>query len=442
MNESDGERIASLLDELNYHRVYKEAEADLVVVVACSVRQAAVDRIYGRAKQWKAMKKKKKLITALSGCVVKEDQDKLKSVFDIFFEIKDLNSLPARLGEYFHDTKSLEQTDDSYFKIQPKYSSSFQAYVPISTGCNNFCTFCVVPYTRGREKSRPASDIIKEVRHLLEYGYKEIVLLGQNVNSYGLDTLPPRMVTPEGQLRFKDVKPDIDFPKLLKQVARLPFEFWIRFITSNPQDMSDELIKVVAEEPNCLNYIHLPIQAGDDQVLKRMNRRHTIDHYKKLVDKIKSQIPDVALTTDVIVGFCGETDQQFQNTLELFKDIKYDMAYTAQYSHRPGTGAYKALKDDVPEEVKEQREIQLTNVLRDGALEQNQKLVNKELIVLVDTFRKGNNLGKTEGNKTVKFQYGQDLRGQFVRAKITSARPWGLAGELLATNLTARGNPQ
>ncbi len=440
MNLSDGERIASLLEELNFWRTEKEAEADLIVVVSCSIRQKAVDRIHGKAKTWKGMKKDRRLITALSGCVVKDDQTKLASVFDIFFDMKDLNSLPARLGPFFN---SLPEThhEGEYFRIQPKYSSDFQAYVPIMTGCNNFCTFCVVPYTRGREQSRPADRILAEVRHLLERGYKEIVLIGQNVNSYGLDTLPPRLVTPDGQLRFKDKTPDIDFPKLLRQIAQLPYEFWLRFITSNPQDMSDELIEVVANEPNCVPYIHLPIQAGDDEMLRRMNRRHTIAHYYTLVDKIRERIPGVALTTDVIVGFCGETDAQFRNTLELFKTIQYDMGYTAQYSHRAGTAAHRAMVDDVPPEIKEAREIELTDVLRAGALERNQAVIGTKQVVLIDEFRSGANFGKTASQKSIKIPVDRDLRGRFVLAEVVGAQAWGLAGKLLNDNVTARGVP-
>jgi tRNA-2-methylthio-N6-dimethylallyladenosine synthase len=438
MNYSDAERISSLLEELNFWRTEKEAEADLIVVVACSIRQKAVDRIHGKAVTWKKIRSGRRFVTALSGCVLPTDRTTLESVFDIFFDMKDLNSLPEKLSRYFEDLKDPAVSEDHY-RIQPKYSSSFQAYVPIATGCNNFCTFCVVPYTRGREKSRPAEQIINEVESLLDRGYKEIVLVGQNVNSYGLDMLPPRLVTSEGSLRFNDRKPEVSFPDLLRRIAQLPGRFWIRFLTSNPQDMSDELLDVVAEEPNCTPYIHLPIQAGDDEMLKRMNRRHTVAHYRELVDKIRARIPGVAITTDVIVGFCGETEAQFHNTLQLFSDVKYDMAYTAQYSHRSGTAAFKAMVDDVPASVKIDREIRLTDVLRQGALERNSVYVGTTQTVLIDKFRNGFNLGKTDTFKTVKIPHDQDLRGRFVSAEITKAEPWGLAGKLINDNVTARG---
>lgn len=440
MNESDAERISALLEQLNFWRVDREAEADLIVVVACSIRQKAVDRIYGKAKTWNGLKRTRRLVTALSGCVLKSDQAKLAPVFDIFFDVKDANSLPSQLGRFFGSSTAHSPVDD-FFRIQPKYSSTYQAFVPIMTGCNNFCTFCVVPYTRGRERSRPADRILAEVRALLEQGHKEIMLLGQNVNSYGLDTLPPRLVTPDGQLRFKDKTPEIDFPKLLRSIARLPYEFWLKFLTSNPQDMSDALLDVVATEPNCAPYIHLPIQAGDDAVLRRMNRRHSVAHYRALADRIRERMPGVAITTDVIVGFCGETNRQFENTLALFRDLKYDMAYTAQYSHRPGTGAYRALRDDVPAPAKEERERRLTDVLRQGAFERNQALVGSKQVVLVNAFKRGANFGKTNTEKTVKIPADQDWRGRFVLAEITQAQPWGLTGELIHDNVTARGVP-
>ncbi len=439
MNVSDSERIAALLEQLNYERVSEEQAADLVVVVACSIRQSAVDRVYGRAQKWRSMKKQRPLVTALSGCVLKSDQAKLTSIFDLFFDAHELNSLPSQLGSHFRSLGVDNVIEPNWSKIQPLYSSDFQAYVTISTGCNNFCTFCVVPYTRGRERSRPAGDIQNEVDGLLQRGYKEITLLGQNVNSYGLDGRPPRRVAPDSRLADNQNEPHLGFPGLLCQIAQRPHEFWLRFLSPNPQDFSDELIEVIAAEPNCVKQVHLPIQSGDDKVLQRMNRRYTVEHYLGLVEKTRQRIPGVAITTDVIVGFCGETETQFQNTLEAFKAVKFDMAYTAQYSHRTGTGAYRAFKDDVPDEVKEERERRLTDVLKAGALARNQALVGQTMTVLVDTNKKGYGFGKNEGNKTIRFDSNDNLIGQFVNIKITHAQAWGLNGELDKTNVSARG---
>lgn len=441
MNLSDSERIAALLEKLNYERVAEEQSADLIVVVACSIRQSAVDRVYGRAQRWRAMKKKRPLVTALSGCVLKSDQAKLTSVFDLFFDAHDLNSLPSQLGNRFRSQGGDTALESDWSKIKPLYRSDFQAYVAISTGCNNFCTYCVVPYTRGRERSRPAEDIKTEVEELLKRGYKEITLLGQNVNSYGLDGRPPRHLDlargGDGRLAKNEVV--FGFPNLLRQVARLPYAYWLRFLSPNPQDFSDELIEVVAAEPNCTKWVHLPIQSGDNEVLKRMNRRYTVEHFLNLVDRIRERIPGVSITTDVIVGFCGETEAQFENTLKVFEAVKFDMAYTAQYSHRTGTGAYRAFNDDVPDDVKEDRERRLTEVLKAGALARNQALVGQTVTVLVDTHKKGFGFGKNEGNKTIRFASDKNLVSQFVNIKITHAQAWGLNGELVDANVTARG---
>jgi len=305
MNKSDSERIASILKKQGYLPALKEAEADLILINVCSVRQSAVNRVYAKVNKYF---KKKKII--LTGCVLKEDKNKLKN----------------KVSEFWHP--------DYYFECLPIHQSKFQAFLPIMTGCNNFCAYCVVPYTRGREKSRPAKEIIREIKSLVKKDYKEVILLGQNVNSY------------------KDK--NVNFPKLLKKINNIKGNFKINFITSHPKDMSDELIETMAKCQKLIKEIHLPVQSGDNEILKKMNRHYTASHYKKLIKKIKQKIPGIKISTDIIVGFPGETKKQFQNTVKLAKEIKFEKAYVSKYSPRPGTLAFK-LKDNVSPQDKKTR---------------------------------------------------------------------------------------
>jgi tRNA-2-methylthio-N6-dimethylallyladenosine synthase len=305
MNKSDSERIATVLEEKGYKKASKENEADLILINVCSVRQSAVDRVYAKVNKYF---KKKKII--LAGCILNEDKKKLRE----------------KVAEFWHPS--------NYFECSSIYQSKFSAYLPIMTGCNNFCSYCVVPSTRGKEKSRSAGDIIKEVRSLIKKGYKEITLLGQNVNSYE-----------DG---------GINFPKLLKRINDIGANFRLRFLTSHPKDMSGELIEVMANSQKLIKEIHLPVQSGDNQILKKMNRHYTTAQYKNLIKKIRRAIPSIKVSTDIIVGFPGETKKQFTNTIKLCKQIKFDKAYIAKYSPRPGTAAAK-LKDNISREEKKRR---------------------------------------------------------------------------------------
>ena len=308
MNKSDSERIASILKKQGYLPALKEAEADLILINVCSVRQSAVNRVYAKVNKYF---KKKKII--LTGCVLKEDKNKLKN----------------KVSEFWHP--------DYYFECLPIHQSKFQAFLPIMTGCNNFCAYCVVPYTRGREKSRPAKEIIREIKSLVKKDYKEVILLGQNVNSY------------------KDK--NVNFPKLLKKINNIKGNFKINFITSHPKDMSDELIETMAKCQKLIKEIHLPVQSGDNEILKKMNRHYTASHYKKLIKKIKQKIPGIKISTDIIVGFPGETKKQFQNTVKLAKEIKFEKAYIAKYSPRPGTLAFKLRNNVSPQDKKTRWQI-------------------------------------------------------------------------------------
>ena len=278
------------------------------------------------------------------------------------------------------------------------------------TGCNNFCAYCVVPYAREREVSRSTNKIIQEVKKLIKSGYKEIWLLGQNVNSY------------------KDK--NTDFQKLLEMVNAIPGNFWIRFTSSHPKDFNDAVINTMAIGGKITPYLNLPIQAGDDKVLKAMNRHYTVENYKDKIKKLRKKIPDICLSTDIIVGFPGETKKQFENTVKLFKDVKYDMAYINKYSSRAGTAAAK-LKDNISFAEKKRREQVLNNTLRQTALENNKKKIGKETIVLIDGNKGDNWFGKNENYKTIKIKSNKNILGKFVKIKIVEAMAWALKGELI-----------
>lgn len=322
MNVSDSQRIAIILESWGF-KPASEKQADLIIVNACSVRQSAVDRIYGKLRHWGGKK------VFITGCLLPHDKEKLSKKVDLIFDIKDLPKLPQHLSQIF----------GNYFKIpsqsiHPFIQSSIhqnEAYVPIMTGCDHFCSYCAVPYTRGREASKPEKEIICEVKNLVKRGVKEIILLGQNVN------------------RFRP-----NFVGLLKKIVEIPGDFKIKFISANPWDFPDELVKLIAKEPKLSKEIHLPVQSGDDEILRKMNRPYTKKEYLKLIHDLRFKIYDLRLSTDIIVGFPGETKKAFENTVSLCQEAKFAKAYIAQYSPRPGTYAAK-IKDNVSKKEKKSR---------------------------------------------------------------------------------------
>ncbi len=326
MNKSDSERIASVLEDMGYQSASKMNEADLILVNMCSVRQSAVDRVYGLVPKFEKLKEKNpKLKTVLTGCILKKDGKKFREEFDSIWEIK------------------------NYLDVSPKYQTNFRAFIPVSNGCNNFCTYCVVPLTRGPLVCRNHKEILKEVKNVAGKGFKEIWLLGQNVNDY---TSP--------------IDSTINFARLLKMVNDIPGNFWIRFISPNPKNFSSELIETMAKSEKVAKYLNLPVQSGDNEILKKMRRPYTVSQYKTLIKKIREKIPEINLSTDVIVGFPGETKKQFENTVKLFKEIKFNMAYIAKYSPRPGTAAFQ-MEDNVPLKEKKGREKILREIIEKHA---------------------------------------------------------------------------
>jgi tRNA-2-methylthio-N6-dimethylallyladenosine synthase len=436
MNQADSERIASYLEFYGFKAAKERKEAGVVVLNTCGIRQSAENRNYGLIPAIKGDNKKAVII--LAGCLSerKDVRQRLEDKVDIWLPIKELPTLYKKLG-----LKKRSFGKKDYLNIEPKAASPFSIYIPIGNGCDNFCSYCVVPYARGREQYRPFSEIIKETIIFLRKGYKEVFLIAQNVNSY-------KAFAGKGDLKYlphKKVGDRIFFHELLEVVGRLPEmvpsrggkgipkNYWVRFSTSHPKDMSDELIRVVASGGRFAPHVHLPVQAGDDKVLAAMNRKYTSKHYLGLIEKIKKAIPDVGLSTDIIVGFPGETKAQFANTAKLMKKVSYDMSYTAQFSPRPGTAAWR-MKDNVSKIEKARRESELEKILRATSLANGNKFIDREVVVLVDgKNNKGKWLGKSGQNKTIIFSApkGKELLGRFVLVKIKIAKDFGLEGDFV-----------
>jgi tRNA-2-methylthio-N6-dimethylallyladenosine synthase len=386
MNVSDSERIAGFLESQKFKPTDDIKKADLVVFNTCGVRQTAEDRVYGNIHNLRTKNYKLKTII-LTGCLAnrKDVQRRLKDKVDLFCEIKDFPNVMKKLTKFSlfgkggtkrgfekltkYKNPSLTlpfKKGEKYLSIIPKYSSKHSAYVPIMTGCNNFCSYCVVPYTRGREISRSAKEIIYEIKELAENGYKEIILLGQNVNSY-ISPLPAfasaQSTLPLRERGLGGEGKNINFAKLLNHLAKTFPQIRFKFLTSHPKDFSNELIKFIAKNKNISREIHLPVQSGSDKILKLMNRPYTQKQYLNLIQKIKKSIPEAAFTTDVIVGFPGETKKDFGETVKVFKKVKYNEAYINKYSPRPGTAAWK-LGDPISWEEKKRREKILRKLIR------------------------------------------------------------------------------
>lgn len=408
MNRADAERVEAVMRDMGYVKTEESdlRESDVAIVLACSIRQKAIDRVYGLKKKFDEMKDLRPFTTILTGCVLEHDKKRMAQFFDYLIDINEIHRLPEILE------KQSGRPVKDYLSLRPVYSHTFQAYIPITAGCNQLCHYCVVPYTRGPEVYRDPDDILRECRELIQKGYKEITLLGQTVNSY----------------RHQKC----NFAELLEMIDRIDGDFWIRFVSSHPNFFYDQLIDVWKKSRHITPYLHLAVQSGDNTVLERMNRKYTVERFIDVVEKIRKAIPEIAVSTDVIVGFSGETREQFERTKELFRRISFDMAYIAQYSVRPGTVGAKIYKDDVPQAEKERREKELNAILEETALKKNTSYIGRVVKVLVEKHRKGFWLGKSATFKTVKFpplEKEENLTGTFVPVRITNAMPWGLFGE-------------
>jgi tRNA-2-methylthio-N6-dimethylallyladenosine synthase len=434
MNVSDSERMHSILQRMGYVHTEHEEEANLLGILACSVRQKAIDKVYSRIHKWNKWKNQRNLVTFVSGCVLPADKEKFLKLFDLVFPMSDANQLPEMIHEYgvtsgisLKNANSRIPSNENIFSlwnVNPTYHSSFEAFVPIQNGCDKFCTFCAVPYTRGREVSRPSADILEEIEKLVRSGYKSITLLGQNVNSYGLDK--------KGE--------EIRFARLLEKIGEFGLicgcEFLVYFTSPHPRDMKPEVIDVMAKYKVLAKMVHLPMQSGDDKVLVKMNRGYNLEKYRETVNYIRREMPEATLFTDIIVGFAGETEEQFINTSKALEEFQFNMAYIAKYSARPGAASYR-WDDDVSISDKKDRFERLTKQLSEISETYNKSLIGKNFRVLVlGKDRKAGHLyGLTEGKIIVRFASVQDsLIGTFIDVTITGASDFSVEGERMLVN--------
>lgn len=447
MNKSDSERVRTVIEAMGYQWTDEEEDAGLLGILACSVRQKSIDKVYSRIARWNKWKNNRALITFVSGCVLPVDREKFLKLFDLVFSMAELPEFPNMIKQYGVVTMQQPATPQlsfaakpramglqvnsgvmlppetikDFWQLKPTYQSGYEAFIPIQNGCDKFCTYCAVPYTRGREISRPSVEVLAELKLLVDKGYKAITLLGQNVNSYGLDK--------QGA--------ESTFADLLRRVGEFGLysekEFWVYFTSPHPRDMSDEVLEVIAQYPCLAKQIHLPIQSGDNEVLKRMNRRHTFEDYQRIIHSIHRLLPTATIFTDIIVGFTGETEEEFENTRRAMEINRYNMAYIALYSPRPGATSAK-WDDDVPAQVKKERLHILTEELTKHAILYNHQLVGQTLRILVTGHdrKPGYFSGMTEGRIVVRFPSEQNVEpGTLLWMKVTAAASYSIEGELV-----------
>ena len=399
MNEHDSENIKAILEQMNFSEVKEMEKADLILLNTCAIRENAHNKVFGMIGRIKHLKETKpNIVAGICGCMAQEEIviDEILTKYNwlnLVFGTHNIDNLPTLL-----------------YNVYNGRALNHKAWVNIMYGCDKFCTYCIVPYTRGRQRSRKIEEIIKEINDLKEEGYKEITLLGQNVNAYG-----------------KDLKENYDMSDLLEEAAKTNIPR-VRFITSHPWDFTDKMIEIIKKYDNIMPYIHLPLQSGSNRILKLMGRRYTKESYLELFNKLKT-IPNVSITTDIIVGFPGETEEDFNETLDVVNICKYDSAFTFIFSAREGTPAAK-MKDDTPLEIKEQRLYKLNKLVNKYAKENNDKYLNKEVLVLLEgkSNKENSLMGYTETMKLVNVKASDKYIGQIVKVKITDVKTWSLDG--------------
>lgn len=426
MNEHDSERVAWILNLLGFNMIDNEEEADFILFNTCAIRENAELRVYGKIGSLKTIKANKPdYKIAIMGCMMQIDdireeiEEKYKHV-DLIFGTHNIHKIPELLYKNIKSKKTIvdiqEDNLDLIEYIDSSRGSKYKGYVNIIYGCNNFCTYCVVPYARGREISREPEYILEEIKEMVADGYKEITLLGQNVNSYG-----------------NDFDFDYSFTDLLYEINKIKGIERLNFMTSHPKDISDELIEAYGEIDTLNNYLHLPVQSGSDRILKLMNRNYSIDNYLEKINKIREVKPDIALSTDIIVGFPGETEEDFQKTIDLVKEVKYDFIFPFIYSKRPATRA-ESMENHLDYEIKHERFERLNAIVNDIMLEKNKKLLNKAVDVFVEGMSKSDDTrltSRTDDMRLVHFEGNEDLIGEIVKVKITDIGTFSLRGEIL-----------
>ena len=423
MNEHDSENICGLLESIGFIKNDEMEQSDLVILNTCSIRENAHNKAFGMLGRLKHLKEEKpSVMVGLCGCMAQEEVvvDEILSKYrhvNFVFGTHNLYDLPRLIFENTKKTNVCVYSGEGMVieDLPVKRVNNFKAYVNIIYGCDKFCTYCIVPYTRGKQRSRKMEDILEEVEMLYKEGYQEVTLLGQNVNAYG-----------------KDLNLGYDLGDLLIKVSGVGIPR-IRFITSHPWDFTDKMVEVIRDYPNIMPYVHLPLQSGSDRILKLMGRKYTREMYKELFDKLK-KIPNISITTDIIVGFPGETEDDFNDTLDMVNYCKYDSAFTFIYSPRVGTPAAKLMESDLtPLEEKENRLYKLNDIINDYSLTSNQKLLNTTQLVLVEglSSKEGELFGYTETNKLVNFKGNVDSIGKIVKVKILDAKSFSLDGEII-----------
>ena len=424
MNEHDSEKISGMLTSIGYEETTDDKSADLVIFNTCLIRENAELRVFGKLGEVKGLKRKNPdILVAVCGCMMQRQETREKvlkkfSFVDIIFGTNTIHELPMLIYNVeINKRKSVgivDNTESIYENMPKQRKFKHKALVNITYGCNNFCTYCVVPYVRGREKSREPNEIIQEIKALAEDGCKEVTLLGQNVNSYG-----------------SNLEKKVTFAELLYEINKIEGIERIRFMTSHPKDLTDDLIKAIKECDKVCKHVHLPVQAGSNNVLSRMNRKYTKEHYLNLVEKLKKAVPDIAITTDIIVGFPGETEEDFLETIDIVKKVQYDSAFTFLYSVREGTEAAK-MENQVPDEVKHERFDKLLDVLYPIVLERNQQCIGKVFPVLVESAENDKLTGRTEHFRLVHFKGSNALIGEIVNVRITNVKTFHMEGEFVS----------
>ncbi len=425
MNVRDSEAMAGLLAAMGFEPTDDPAQADVILLNTCTVRESAEERAYGRLGELRALKRRRPgLILGMAGCLVQKDRERVLEKapwLDVVFGVHNIHRLPELLRQARDGCLPVYEVWDRHDRDRPLPAlpalrgSRVRAFVNIIHGCNKFCTFCIVPYVRGRERSVPPDQVVAEVRAAAAQGYKEVTLLGQNVDSYGHDLVPR-----------------CDLAALLRRVHEVPGIERIRFTTSHPRDMTPTLIRTVAELPKVCEHIHLPVQSGDDGILRRMHRAYTVAQYRATVDSIREAMPQASITTDIIVGFPGETDEAFERTLRFVEEVQFDAINTAMYSPRAGTPA-ATYPDQVPEDVKRRRLHSLNQLQERIALALNRRLLGTVQEVLVEEpGTRGGVVGRTRTNKVVVLDGGADLVGRTVEVEILEAGSWVLRGRPVA----------
>lgn len=426
MNEHDSEKISWVLEGMGYEKTDIKEEADLIIFNTCAIRKTAEEKVYGQIGELKDLKRKNpNLVISICGCMMQREEvleiitTKHRHV-DIIFGTNNIHKLPQLINNYEKTGKTvidiLEENREIDESIESNRTHSFKSFVNIVYGCNNFCTYCIVPYTRGRELSRDPEKILEEIEKLAKDGCKEVTLLGQNVNSYG-----------------KTLAKEYSFADLIKDIDKIDGIERIRFMTSHPKDISDDLINLYGELDKLCNHLHLPVQSGSNRVLKLMNRKYTKEDYLKIINKVRLVNPNISITTDIIIGFPGETEEDFNETLELVKEVGFDGAYTFLYSIREGTPA-ATMENQIDNKVKNDRFNRLMDTLHPFGLKYNEKLLNKTVEVLVEEVSKNNEKilsGRTNSGKLVHFEANEDLIGKLVNVKITNVKTFTLEGVLI-----------